>query len=225
MKACTSSGGTRVSSLSLPLPLHLTLALMLNILTLLTLKMLLLQWKTHKHTCPDQLPLPTWMATAHSNSTKRANLVHQAQPADHVKLDTRPAAANKWTKGIAPSTAPSTQYPTRPGNTASPFKPSTLANAYPSTAGIYDSPWQFTCPNPPCTGQGPQAPAPGHRPGQGLHWNWHTKWQDCPMMAAFFTNKNGPGSIDTMVSKHSSSAPASRKRSASAAPPPPAQHQ
>ena len=170
MKACTSSGGTRVSSLSLPLPMHLTLALMLNILTLLTLKTLLLQWKPFL--CPDQLPLPTWMATTHSNSTKRASLVHQAHPADHVKPDTRPAAANKWTKGIAPSTAPSTQYPTRPGNTASPFKPSTLADAYPSTAGIYDSPWQFTRPNPPCTGQGPLVPAPGHLPGQGLHWNW-----------------------------------------------------
>jgi len=57
---------------------------MLYILTLLTLNMLLLQWRTLG--CMGQLPRPTWMAAALSSSTKWANLAtrlshHQSKPA------------------------------------------------------------------------------------------------------------------------------------------------
>ena len=80
-------------------------------------------------------------------------------------------------------------------------------------------------PIPPALAKAPKSRRPGTCRVKGCIGTGHTKWQDCPKMAAFFTNNNGPGPIDTMVSKHSSSAPASRKRSAFAAPPPPAQHQ
>lgn len=59
-----------------------------------------------------KMPGPAATSNLDGNGTfrehKKGKLVHQAQPAaaDHVKPGTGPAAANKWTKG----TAPSTQY-------------------------------------------------------------------------------------------------------------------
>ena len=153
---------------------------------------------------------------------KKGKDVHQAQPAaaDHVKPGTRPAAANKCTKG----TAPSTQHGA-PRYKPSPFKPSTLADHNPAMLAYMTSFGTSLAPIPPALAKHPKSRRPGTCWVKGCMGASHTKWQDCPKTAAYFADHKGPGPMDTTVSRHSSpSTPASRKRSASAAPPPPAQH-
>ena len=69
------------------------------------------------------MPGPAATSSLDGNRTfqqhEKGKFVHQAQPSPQ---QTRPAAANKWTKG----TAPSTQYK------ASPFNPPTLADQNPA---------------------------------------------------------------------------------------------
>ncbi len=77
------------------------------------------------------MPGPAATSNLDSNCTfqqhKKGKFVHQAQPADYVKpQQTRPAAANKWTKGTGPSTQCSTGYK------ASPFRPPTLVDQTPA---------------------------------------------------------------------------------------------
>lgn len=173
------------------------------------------QWRTFP--CLAHLPLPTWTATAPSGSTRRASLCTQLHRLQQ-SMSSRPAAAKKWTKG----TAPSTQHGP-PGYKPSGFRPTTLADQNPALLAYMTSHGNSPAPIPPALAK----PAKSRRPGtcwvKGCFGTGHTKWQDCPKTAAYFTNHNGPGPMDTTVSKHSSSAHASHKRSASAAPPPPAQ--
>lgn len=53
-------------------------------------------------------------------------------------------------------------------------------------------------PIPPALAKAPKSRRPGTCRVKGCIGTGHTKWQDCPKMAAFFTNNNGPGPIDTM---------------------------
>ncbi len=170
------------------------------------------------------MPGPSATSNLDSNRTfrehKKGKFVHPTQPAaaEHFKPGTRPAAANKWTKG----TAPSTQHGPL-GYKPSGFRPTTLADQNPALLAYVTSHGNSPAPIPPALAK----PAKSRRPGtcwvKGCFGTGHTKWQDCPKTASYFTNHNGPGPMDTTVSKHSSSAHASHKRSASAAPPPSAQ--
>lgn len=83
------------------------------------------------------MPGPAATSNLDGNSTfrehKKGKFVHQAQPAaaGHVKPGTRLAAANKWTKGTAPSTQCGP-----PGYKPSPFRPSTLADQTPALLAL-----------------------------------------------------------------------------------------
>ncbi len=170
----------------------------------------------------ENISMPGPFATSNldSNRTfrehKKGKFVHPTQPAvaEHFKPGTRHAAANKWTRGTAPSTQ---QGP--PGYKPSGFRPITLADQNPALLAYMTSHGNSPAPITPALAK----PAKSRRPGtcwvKGCFGTGHTKWQDCPKTAAYFTKHNGPGPMDTTVSKHSSSAHASHKRSASAAAP------
>ncbi|KAL0037028.1 hypothetical protein WJX77_009872 [Trebouxia sp. C0004] len=138
------------------------------------------------------MPGPAATSNLDGNRTyqqhRKGKFVHQAQPADHVRPQhTRPAAANKWTKGSAPSTQNSNGYK------ASPFGPSTLADQTPALLACMTSHGNSPAPIP----HAPQNQAPRHLLGQGLHWSWPYQVAGLPKTAAYFTDNNGPGPMDT----------------------------
>ncbi|KAL0019392.1 hypothetical protein WJX77_006253 [Trebouxia sp. C0004] len=141
------------------------------------------------------MPGPAATSNLDGNRTfrehKKGKFVHPAQPADYVKPGTRPAAANKWTKG----TAPSAQH----GAPGYRFRPSTLADQTPALLAYMTSHGNSPAPIPPALAKPPKSRRPGTCWVKGCMGAGHTKWQDCPKTAAFFTDNNGPGPMDTMA--------------------------
>ncbi len=102
-----------------------------------------------------RMPDPAATSNLDGNRTfqqhKKGKFVHQAQPSPQ---QTRPAAANKWTKGTAPSTQYSTQYK------ASPFNPPTLADQNPALMNYMKSHGHAPAPIPPALAKHPKARRP-----------------------------------------------------------------